>query len=82
MGRDTGRSGGEQGGATVSCFHHLQHDHAFACAEVILEMVRHLMREECHREAHDAFYEAIMCCLQHYELSCERRPRRILPSRN
>jgi hypothetical protein len=46
-------------------------------------MVRHLMREECHPEARDAFYEAIMCCLQHYEISCERQYRPVLcPSRN
>lgn len=61
----------------------LHHDHAWACAEVILELVQHLMREECHRDAaHQAFYEAIRSCLLHYDMQRERQERRLQPSRN
>jgi hypothetical protein len=61
----------------------LRHDHAFSAASVILDLVKHLMREECHRDAHDAFYEAIMACLEHYEMQMKREARRLVkPSRN
>jgi hypothetical protein len=61
----------------------LWHDHAFACASAILDMTKHLMREECHRDTHQAFYEAITACLQHYESQCARQVRRVgEPSKN
>ena len=61
----------------------LRHDHAWAAAAAVLDLVKHLMREECHREAHDAFYQAINACLEHYEIQMQREARRLAkPSRN
>jgi hypothetical protein len=63
--------------------HRLHHDHAWACACVILDMVKHLMREECHRDAHTAFYDALMAMLEHYEQQADRQHRRLHdPSKN
>lgn len=61
----------------------LRHDHAWATAVAILDLVKHLMREECHRDAHDAFYTAIKACLESYEQQMQREARRLAkPSRN
>lgn len=61
----------------------LRHDHAWACAGAILGLVKHLMREECYRDAHDAFYTAIRACLEHYERQLRREAVRLCkPSRN
>lgn len=61
----------------------LQHDHAFALAKAILEMVAPcLHREEEQREAFNMFYEAAKASLEHYEMMADRRTRRIKPSNN
>ncbi|HXG09289.1 MAG TPA: hypothetical protein VNK04_05825 [Gemmataceae bacterium] len=61
----------------------LQHDHAWAAAAAILDLVKHRMREECRRDAHTAFYDAILACLQHYEQDMQREAARLCrPSRN
>jgi hypothetical protein len=60
----------------------LRHDHAWACASVVLDLVKHLMREECHRDAHEAFYTAIMGCLEHFETEQRREEARLRPSSN
>jgi hypothetical protein len=70
-------------GAAMNPFHRLAHDHAFSCALVLLEMVKHLMREECHKDAHTAFYDALMGMLEHYEQQADRQARRLgKPSKN
>jgi hypothetical protein len=46
-------------------------------------MVKHLMRDECHRDAHTAFYDALMAMLAHYEEQANRQARRLgKPSKN
>ena len=60
----------------------LQHDHAFALATAILEIVSPCLREEEQREAFNMFYEAAKSSLEHYEMMADRRMRRIKPSSN
>lgn len=50
---------------------------------MILDLVKHLMREECHRDAHEAFYAALMACLEHFEADLGREAARLCrPSKN
>lgn len=61
----------------------IRHDHAWSCAAAILDLVRHLMREECQRDAHAAIYAAVMACLEHFENDLGREAVRLCrPSRN
>jgi hypothetical protein len=60
----------------------LQHDHAFALATAILEMVAPCLRGEEQRDAFDMFYEAAKAGFQHYEEQADRRQQRLGPSAN
>jgi hypothetical protein len=60
----------------------LQHDHVFALAKVILEMLTNCIREEEQRDAFEEIYTAVKASFEHYEMMADRRMRRIRPSNN
>jgi hypothetical protein len=60
----------------------LQHDHAFALATAILEIVAPCLRDDEKRDAWNLFYEAAMASFEHYEMMADRRMRRVKPSVN
>jgi hypothetical protein len=58
------------------------HDHAFALAVVLLELVENCIRPEERREAFEAFYDAAKAALRRYEETTDRMHRRVRPSSN
>jgi hypothetical protein len=61
---------------------HLIHDHAWALAKVLVEMVEGCLRPEERREAFLGFYEAGKATLESYEEQAARMERRVRPSAN
>lgn len=61
----------------------LIHDHSWALATAILEMVKPCLREEEQREAFEMFLEASKAMLAKYEEAAARQAKRLCqPSRN
>jgi hypothetical protein len=60
----------------------LLHDHAFALATAILDMVAPCLREEEKREAFEMFYTAAKAAFESYETCADRMERRVRPSKN
>ena len=60
----------------------LHHDTAFALAKALLEIVQNCIREDEHRDALDAFFEATKAALSIYDIKRERMEHRLEPSRN
>jgi hypothetical protein len=60
----------------------LGHDHAYALATVIIDIVGGCLREEERRDAFNEFYKAAMASFEHYEQQADRREQRLRPSLN
>jgi hypothetical protein len=60
----------------------LVHDHAFAAARCLVEIVATCLREEERLEAFREFYEVTKAAIESYEIHAERMRRRLKPSQN
>lgn len=58
------------------------HDHAYALAAVLVELVKNCIRPEERRDAWEAFYEAAKVAFREYEEKADRMHRRVRPSMN
>jgi hypothetical protein len=57
----------------------LIHDTAWAAALAILDSVRHLIREDEHKDAHGVFYEIIKAAIEGLHILQAREDVRLLP---
>jgi hypothetical protein len=53
------------------------HDHAFALAVILLELIENCIRPEEKRIAFEAFYEAAKAAFRSYEEQADRMHRRV-----
>jgi hypothetical protein len=60
----------------------LMHDVAWQTASELVVLIRHLLRDDELRDAHEAIYEIMIEAFQKYETDCARRERYIRPSDN
>ena len=60
----------------------LAHDTCFALSKVLLGIVQNCLREDEHRDAHKAFYDACRVALEVYEIKRDRMIHRLKPSKN
>ena len=60
----------------------LLHDHAFALATVLLELVENCIRPEERRDAFEAFYDAAKAAFERFETKSHRMHCRVRPSNN
>jgi hypothetical protein len=56
----------------------LIHDSAWAAALAVLDSVRHLIREDGHKEAHGVFYEIIKAAIEGLDILQAREDMRLL----
>jgi hypothetical protein len=56
----------------------LIHDTAWAAALAVLDSVRHLIRDEEHKDAHGCFYEIIKAAIEELDILQAREDMRLL----
>jgi hypothetical protein len=60
----------------------LMHDKAFLLSLEMLGLIKHLLREEEHRDAFETIFECVKKHFEDYETKAARRLSRLEPGRN